>query len=419
MRLPEKQLSWEWRQRWWHLADFASLAKRGLIGLAVALALVGTTVVLDGLLLGREIIDLNDPRYVNAQGAAITVLGTVVGFFAVATLAISVSLSLLQVAAERYVDSELMSVFVDDPDRELLLQLIYTAFLISLADLFLLTASVLHPLPALALPISLACATLMLMVGYVHSRVRLFDADGLAAHIVKRIERNRRVLWSGWSDAVYQSADRDIRRLFLLAKRLVEENREDDARRPLDSAIRNYYVICDTPGANSHAMDGLYAYSWVMALSDFEKQDGLLLGSWITSTPPPGRLVLEDEWWLTRVLTIAAARPLRTTSTFLIGNSGLIAFGFFEKCAEIAAANEKGPSLIHMGVTVEGTALAIDLAQRGIDTLGVDSQLLREVATEAFIRHLGEEAHEFRLPEEVAADPESRDEKVARCYLGP
>jgi Predicted membrane protein (DUF2254) len=212
------QISWKWRRRWWQARDFAGLTRRAIVGFGIAGVFVGATVAIERLLPDQGVIGGE------ALSAASTVLGTVVGFFAVATLAISVSLTLLQVASTY--PSEVMAVFVEDNDRELLLQTIFVSFLVSLTDLFLLTERILHPLVALALPITLAFVTLMLMVGYVHHRVRLFDPRTLSDFLVERVTRTLPLLGTQDRSPALECAARDVHRLALLVKKL----REDDSR---------------------------------------------------------------------------------------------------------------------------------------------------------------------------------------------
>jgi hypothetical protein len=218
----DRRISPATRERIWHAEDFLGLARRGVPGAVIALCLVGFALAIEASL-GQPGQDLD------ARNAALTVLGTVVGFFAVATLAVSVSLSLLQTAADTW-PASVLEVFTEDQDREFLLTTIYASFLVSLASLALLASGALHPLVALAQPVVLACVTLMLMVGYVHSRVRLFSSSGLVAEIGRRAKRHLDVLSDEGLDHDVRVAASDrslaeISRITTITQLLVKEER--------------------------------------------------------------------------------------------------------------------------------------------------------------------------------------------------
>lgn len=161
------------------VGDLAALARPGAGGLALALGLAWLS-----LRLGPGPADDAAVR-----DAVLTVLGTVIGFFAVATLVISVSLSLLQTAVDTWRSAILVELFVRDREREALFAMIYVSFLVSLFNLLALVADAVAPLAAVALPAVFAVATLALMVGFVRSRVELFDEANLRARLVRDAER--------------------------------------------------------------------------------------------------------------------------------------------------------------------------------------------------------------------------------------
>jgi hypothetical protein len=221
----------------WNLCCFLDRAKtHGWRGAVFASLLVGTTIALN-YLLGLH-VKPDDPM----SGAAITVLGTVVTFFAVSTLAVSVSLTLLQTSAHMWPARIMDSIFTADPDREFLLQTIYMAFLVSLVNLALLTAGLVHPLLALGWPVLLAFLTLMSMVAYVFERVRLFSSAGLIAEITRRFDHQIKLLGDGPDPqtARLQALAR-VSDIFEVALALAIGRRLEDA----DDAIRQGWSLAE------------------------------------------------------------------------------------------------------------------------------------------------------------------------------
>lgn len=221
------RLSPKSQERLWVRRYFLGRAKKhGLLGMAIASLLVGTTIALNHLL-GLH-VNPGDPM----TGAAIGVLGTVITFFAVSTLAVSVSLTLLQTASQMWPARIMDSIFTEDHDREFLLQTIYMAFLVSLANLALLAAGLVHPLPALGWPVLLAFLTLMLMVAYVFDRVPLFSSTGLIAEITRRFEHQFTLLGdvhSNPQEARFQALSK-VGDIFAVALSLAKDKRGHDAR---------------------------------------------------------------------------------------------------------------------------------------------------------------------------------------------
>lgn len=219
----------------WHLHDFLGRAKKhGWPGAAIASLLVGVTIAVELLVLHGE---KGDDQ---TRGAVITVLGTVVTFFAVSTLAVSVSLSLLQTAAGMWPARVIDSIFTKDHDREFLLQTIYAAFLVSLANLSLLTTGVVHPLLALVVPVLAAFLTLMLMVAYVFERVLLFSSRGLIDEIQRTADHQIGLLGDGHSDpheARLQAMAR-VFDIFEVTLALIKDQRGEDAEVALEEGFQ-------------------------------------------------------------------------------------------------------------------------------------------------------------------------------------
>jgi len=231
-----------WRRARWQTKAYVQLANQARLGLVAALLLIAVTLATNQLL-------VRGPIDVNSAAAVMTVLVTVVGFFAVATIAVSVSLTLLSSAAAN--ESAIMTVFVNDEERNLLLQTIFASFLVSLANLCLLAVRALHPLVALALPVLLALLTLMLMVGYILERVRLFDEVGLVEFLVRRIDGKAARLSHLNLDEGKQRVDlkadicRDLLRITAIIRRLIKNDRLRDAHTALEVGLSGFTKLIE------------------------------------------------------------------------------------------------------------------------------------------------------------------------------
>ena len=222
---------------WWRFRrssrELIDVAKHGRAGLIIAVLLVGLP-----LLLNQVFWD--GPRQLNSSSidAPVTILATVVTFFTVALLGVSVSLTLLSTSAEKS-GSDLMAVLVNDEVRDFLLQTIFASFLVSLANLYLLTKSFIQPHVALIAPAALAVLTLLLMVGYIVERVRLFDELGMVKYLARRANARTGMLarlGSGHARLTVETKiaiGQDLIRIAYLFGDLVSSDRLLDASRAL------------------------------------------------------------------------------------------------------------------------------------------------------------------------------------------
>ena len=124
---------------------YGRMAVPGLPGALWAALLVAVTIAFDKAF--AHIL----PPAPEDPAAPMTVLASIVTFFAVATLALSVSLSLLSTIKS---ESALVSILVDDRERDFLLQTILASFLVALAHLCLVAFGVIHPLAAVVLGVA-------------------------------------------------------------------------------------------------------------------------------------------------------------------------------------------------------------------------------------------------------------------------
>lgn len=132
------------------------------------------------------------------SGAGIAILTAIIGFLAIATLGISVSMSVVSTAVGRF-QEKYIRLLVEDPVREALTALIMVAFTVALGDLtFLVTG--MRPWLAVAVPLTMAVATFAAMLGFVRSRLELFTGRGIAEELLKRSRASRPselALWQG------------------------------------------------------------------------------------------------------------------------------------------------------------------------------------------------------------------------------
>jgi hypothetical protein len=306
-----------WRLAHWRTRGFMEMGKHGGPGLLAAAILVLATVAIDrGLAPG--------PVDRDALSGAVTILATVVTFFGVATLAVSVSLTLLSSAVDS--ESDLLDIFVNDRERDLLLQTIFASFLVALANLCLLAAQLLHPLPALALPVILAVLTLLIMVGYIIERVRLFDELGLVSFLTKRIESRLPVmehLGAGDGDLKIQlksEIGRDFLRISTILRVLIKEGRVNDADEALRMSLNSLTKLIrlqTAPGFTLPSVD--QQRESVDTVDDpFKAELGLLGSGW----NPYANELLESTW-LIEIVAFSAFKNA-VLSAYKVGDGRLM-----------------------------------------------------------------------------------------------
>ena len=155
-----------------------------------------------GILVLTVILQLGLPANVlsteeGVAGASIAILTAIVGFLAIATLGISVSMSVVSTAVGRF-QEKYIRLLVDDPEREALTGFLMMAFTVALGDLTFLVFGV-RPALVLVIPLLLAVATFAMMLGYVRSRLELFTGRGIAVELLKRrgTRSTAGTLWQG------------------------------------------------------------------------------------------------------------------------------------------------------------------------------------------------------------------------------
>jgi hypothetical protein len=155
-----------------------------------------------GILVLTVILQLCLPAKVLATeegvaGASIAILTAIVGFLAIATLGISVSMSVVSTAVGRF-QEKYIRLLVDDPEREALTGFLMMSFTVALGDLTLLVFGV-RPALVLVVPLILAVGTFAMMLGYVRSRLELFTGRGIAVELLKRRDARPTAgtLWQG------------------------------------------------------------------------------------------------------------------------------------------------------------------------------------------------------------------------------
>jgi len=164
---------------------------------SLELARVGFGPILGALVLAVGTILVNPlvPTLGTDVGSVVSILTAVIGFLGVLTLAMSLSVSLVQTTIDRFsgqgADEALVTLVVQDHDRDLLLQLIVFAVTVSLAEAILVTTGVVGPGLAALPSIVLSGLTLAIFVGYVRNRIALFDMRALGRHLVARSRRMR------------------------------------------------------------------------------------------------------------------------------------------------------------------------------------------------------------------------------------
>lgn len=377
------------RRRFRNQTGLFALSQHGMSGAALALLMVGLTVAVDRLL----DLPFADPQITDAS---ITVLGTVVGFFAVATLAVSVSLTLLQTAAEKYKTSSILDVFVEDDDRETLLRLIFVSFLVSLANLWLLALQLLRPFAALVLPVLLAFITLQLMVGYVYTRVRLFSSDGLTAFLRARVEREmdgELAVVGALDGASYPNIKRaqnvwnDIGRMIRLCEALIEANRAEDAHRPFKLAcvLAREALLSFPPPPGDGRLKAMMSDSHLRRLQELAGTDTLLLTIWLSPCPEVARAARIVEAYgpsdATNFALSQALRAIRRVSEGASANDNVFVIDGYlvPTCGELASlAYENGAAETAYGAVT----LAVDwMTKHNQGHLGIDPALYEIAAS--------------------------------------
>ena len=303
------------------------MARHGVFGAIVAAGLVTATILVSRIVLGPTQVGAADA----ALDPAVTILATVVTFFAVATIAVSVSLTLLATAAAEKSESDLMSVLVDDRERDFLLLTIFVSFLVSLANLCLLAALWIQPVAALTLPAILAVVTLWLMVGYIIERVRLFDELGLAKFIARRTKSRLPSHSEVRADGSLLSPDlkveigRDLLRIVAVMRGLVNEQRLADARVAMELGLSDLEALMDLqvatgwpaptgtdrPSRTPHEVEfDLFVYTSQRPTTGAGKQ--LTAGN------------SEDPWWAVEFAVMAAVKE-QVAAGYSAGDSRLLA----------------------------------------------------------------------------------------------
>jgi hypothetical protein len=126
--------------------------------------------------------------------AVLSILTAVIGFLGVLTVALSLSISVVQSTLGRtpeHTDEALISLLATDDERDALLKLIVFGVLVSLGDALLLAGNLVSPFVAAVVPVVVAAVALGIFAGYVRARVRLFELTGLTRFLLDRAAGDR------------------------------------------------------------------------------------------------------------------------------------------------------------------------------------------------------------------------------------
>lgn len=165
------------------------------------------------------------------------------GLLGVATLAASVSLAVVQNAAERY-RRYISDFLADDPARDAFLSLLFIGFVVTLAQLALVTMGVLRPALGLVAPFILAIAAFGLLTQYVRRRISWLKPSAIVAYMARDIRRHAKSMLMVPSDvrtaaalsAKHRQAAHALLRLLSLALDGLAEN----APGTIDDAMEAY-----------------------------------------------------------------------------------------------------------------------------------------------------------------------------------
>jgi hypothetical protein len=175
----------------------------------------------------------------------VTILATIISFLGVATLAVSVSTSLVQSGLDRYHDAEIVRPLIEDAARDRLLGLILIGFLVSLGYLLLVSASMLAPVAALPLPVVFAGSTLVGLVYYVVDRMTLFDPALYAGRLLSSLSSPPHRAWPGMTRrAMGQEQIAQHERALVVAGRLIETMITEGQTRDAMAATKSLTTAC-------------------------------------------------------------------------------------------------------------------------------------------------------------------------------
>jgi len=222
-----------------HLLTLAISVARVLL---VSILLITIPWVVDSAIRGGPLVE--DPDRINTTVALLT---TVIGFLGVATLAISISLTLVDAAMNRYL-AHIAEPLVEDEDRDNLLKLLFLGFVVTISNISLLGLAFISTTAALLVPMLLAILAFALLIGYTMSRIRFFDPRHLARHFVSDLRHKRQAAMakvphdkaaSEMNDTILAQMEtaQTYSRLLALCRANIEDHRGGDAMHILEQLI--------------------------------------------------------------------------------------------------------------------------------------------------------------------------------------
>lgn len=239
------------------LFAFADLLRVGVIPVAAGLAVVGLTAIV-GVSQGIE-RPLDD-----TGGVAVSILAAAIGFLGVATLIVSVSISVVTAALDRF-RGAFLDLLAIDHERDLLLGLILFAFTVSFGNFALLAAHIDSRL-LLVVPIPLVVIVLAALTGYVRDRMTLFRGLGITKHLAMRLKRAIR-LRKG------REALQIVQGLATLLETEVISGRRGDGYAVIPAIINVVAETADDGGQNGPAF--FFGSAWQRAIENLRASDSV------------------------------------------------------------------------------------------------------------------------------------------------